>query len=273
MRSPELSEHELRARLRGVAAQHQPDRAAMLHRIARYRPELPVAERRPAAQAWRLAGSALAVATIVGVGGVAQWALADGPEPDAPPAGPGSTSPTPPAASATAVPAPAATATSRPPTGTKASAGLPSSPAASRDASRPPAKEASADRQPLWADGSINPNSDDTEGRSDITVKVREPVRALEVTVRVAMTAGLTDQGSTHDATGAPIGTTVVHERDALVYHFRLAGGATLGAGTYVFTAKYAYDNEGGRDAGADTYRVTATTDESTELKLSGDFY
>jgi len=257
MRSrPELSEHELRTRLRSVAVEHQPDRAAMLHRIARHRPGSPVADRRPAGQALRLAGSALAVATIVGVGGVAQWALADGPEPDAPPAGPRTT----------ASPAVPTAATSRP--GAKASAG-PSSPAAGRNAGPPPARESPEGRQLLWADGSVN-----TAGRSDITVKVRRPVRALEVTVRVALTPGLTDLGAAHDVASARIGTTVIHERDALFYRFRLAGGGTLGAGTYVFTAKYAHDDEGGRDAGADTYRVIATTaGEPTELTFSGDFY
>jgi hypothetical protein len=259
MRSyPDLSEHELRTRLGGLATQHEPDRAAMLHRVAQHRVGPPVAERRPAGQAVRLAGSALAVATILGVGGMARWALADGPEPGVTPA---------PAASA-----PAATpATTAPPNGTP-SPGAPSSRASGN--ARSAAAKDDQRRDAIWADGSINRNSDDTEGRSDITLKLREPVRALELTVRVAPTAGLTDQGSAHDVTGATIETTVVREKDALVYHFRLAGGATLGPGTYVFTAKYGYDNEGGRDAGDDRYSVRAETSEGgAALKLRGDFF
>jgi hypothetical protein len=91
---PGLSEHELRTTLGRIAAEHQPDRAAILHRLARDRPAAPVSERRPAGQALRLAGSALAVAVILGVGGMARWALADGPAPD-PPVAPPAASPTP----------------------------------------------------------------------------------------------------------------------------------------------------------------------------------
>jgi hypothetical protein len=225
---PELSEHELRATLCWIAAEHQPDRAAILNRVVRYRADAPVTERRPAGRTLRLAGSALAVATILGAGGAARWALTDGPEPGVVPVAP--------------------------PTAT-------------------PSLAAPSPPEPLRADGSINPNSDDTEGRSDITLKVREPLRALRVTVRVAPTAGLTDRGGTHDVADAKVNTSVVREQDTLVYHFDLAEGATLGPGTYVFTARYTYDNEGGRDAGDDTYAVTATTvGRAVPLAVDGDF-
>jgi hypothetical protein len=102
--SPELSEYELRTTLCRIAAEHQPDRAAMLHRIARHRAAAPVTERQPAGPALRLAGSALAVATILGVGGMARWALADGPDPGVVPVAP-------PAATPTTVPSPAGTVT------------------------------------------------------------------------------------------------------------------------------------------------------------------
>ncbi|GAA3340675.1 hypothetical protein GCM10020358_29140 [Amorphoplanes nipponensis] len=247
----------------------------MLHRIAGQRPGSPVAERPPAGQALRLAGSALAVATILGVGGVARWALADGPGPGVPPAGAASATPWPkPSAkpttglttgSATEANPPRATAPVRPPGGrTRSAAPLPGTGAPRTGRPQP---------EPVWADGSINPNTDDTEGRSEITVKVREPLSALEVTVRVAPTAGLTDRGATHDVPAATIDAGVVREREALVYRFTLAGGAPLAAGTYVFTVRYGYDNEGGRDAGDDTYRVTATTAAAAAgVELRGDF-
>ena len=97
MRSfPQLTEHELRTRLGDIAAEHQPDRAAMLHRLGQHRAGAPVTERPPAGQALRLAGSALAVATILGVGGMARWALAAGPEPGVTPvAPPAATTPAP----------------------------------------------------------------------------------------------------------------------------------------------------------------------------------
>ena len=116
---PELSEHELRTTLGRLAAGHQPDRAAMLHRIAQHRAGAPVAERPPAGPVLRLAGSALAVATILGVGGVARWALADGPDPGvapvAPPVATGSAPPTAPTtAPTTEMPPTGAPATDRP---------------------------------------------------------------------------------------------------------------------------------------------------------------
>ena len=124
---PRLSEHELRTTLCRIAAGHQPDRAAMLHRIAQHRLGAPVAERRPAGQAQRLAGSALAVATILGVGGVARWALADGPDPAVGPIAPPATTRLSPPASPTAAAPPATTRLSPPasPTAAAPPAGTP----------------------------------------------------------------------------------------------------------------------------------------------------
>lgn len=273
-----MSEQELRASLYRIAAGHQPDRSAMLSRIARHRTGSPVAERPPAGHALRLAGSALAVITILGVGGVARWSLADGPDPGTEPVAPPAARPS------TPLPGPSTGTPSRPPS--KRPSAVPGAAAPSVAASRaprarppaappppapppPPRKKA----EPVSADGSVNPNTDDTAGRSDITVTVREPLSALTVTVRIAPATGLTDQGGTHDAGDAPFGTTVVREQETLVYRFKLAGGATLAAGTYVFTAKFAYPNEGGRDAGADTYQVTGTTaGEPAGINLAGDF-
>ncbi|MFI7541993.1 hypothetical protein [Actinoplanes sp. NPDC049599] len=266
---PELSEHELRTTLCWIAAEHQPDRAAMLHRVTRHRPGAPVTERQPAGQALRLAGSALAVATILGVGGVARWALADGPEPGVVPLAPATASPSGPAPPRTTVAPPTGAPTPARPRVAQPPASVPPPPAKGKAKPKTPP----AAPEPLWADGSINPNTDNTEGRSDITLKVREPLRALRLTVRVAPTAGLTDQGGTHDAATAKINTSVVREQQTLVFHFDLADGATLDAGTYVFTARYGYDNDGGRDAGDDTYAVTATTVAAgVALDLDGGF-
>jgi len=268
--SSELSAHELRTRLGCVAAGHQPDRAAMLNRIAQHRVGPPVADRPRAGQAWRLAGSALAVATILGVGGVARWALADGPEPTVGPVAPPTATRTAPTPSPT-TPSPT-TAASAPPASPPAARSAPPKTSPAQATSKVAPTGAGKGQQALWADGSISPESDETTGRSDITVKVREPVSALELTVRVALTPGLTDQGAIHDAAGARIDTTVVREQDALVYRFKLAGG-TLAEGTYVFSARYVHD-DGGRDAGGDTYRLRATTaDPGAELELRGDFY
>lgn len=267
-----VPEQELRALLGRIAAEHQPDRAAMLRRIGRHRAGSPVAERPPAGNALRLAGSALAVVTILGVGGVARWSLADGPgpglDPVAPPAAPSSA----PARSSPPSLAPSPPSPDRPAPSVAASraprAGPPAAPPKPPpDTTVEPRRKA----EPVLADGSVT--TDDTVGRSEVTVTVREPLSALTVTVRVAQAADLNDQGGTHDAGDAPFGITVVRAQETLVYRFKLADGTRLTSGTYVFTAKYADPGEGGRDAGADTYQVTGTTaSDPAGVSLTGGF-
>ena len=63
----------LRGELRHAIDSRRPDRTAMLNRIAANRAAGPTRGGR----ALRLAGSALAVMTVLGLGGVAKWALAD----------------------------------------------------------------------------------------------------------------------------------------------------------------------------------------------------
>jgi hypothetical protein len=237
-----VSDDELRARLRAAAAEHTPDRTVMLNRIAQNR----ATGRRPRGQALRLAGSALAVTAVLGIGGVARWALADEDHPDAP--------------------APVATAAAPPTAGTPTS----KAPTSKAPTSKAPPKT-TTEQGPLWSDGSIDPASTGTLGLSDIILKLRAPITALDVTVRVALTPGLADQGAVHDVRTAQIDSTVLHQPGALVYHFKLHPGDTLAPGTYVFTAKYAH-REGGRDAGADSYRAQATSG-GAELDVHGDFY
>ncbi|MGX6600848.1 hypothetical protein ACWKSP_01730 [Micromonosporaceae bacterium Da 78-11] len=250
-RQPEPSEDEMRGMLRRAAAEHQPDRTAMLNRIAQSRATEAVAGHRPRGQAFRLAGSALAVATVLGIGGVARWTLADEPGPDVPPV---ATAPT------TTTKAP----TTRPST---------SRPAGSAPPSTVPGRpgDTRVEQGPVWSDGSVDPASTDTLGISRITVKAREPITALQVTVRIALTSGVLDQGATVEAAGARFDSTVVQESGALVYRFVSAPGTTLKAGTYVFFAKYAHQ-DGGRDAGDDTYQATARAG-AQELDVYGNFY
>jgi hypothetical protein len=270
---PKPTDDDLRALLRDAAAAHHPDRTVMLNRIAQNR----VTGRRPRGQAVRLAGSALAVATVLGVGGVARWALADGDRPDV--TAPGTTAAPSPSATASATASATRTATVTTAHTTPARSNTPATPKSGTAPATPRTGDGKlgspghtrVEQGPLWSDGSIDPDSTDTLGLSDITLKVRAPITALDVTVRVALTPGLADQGAIHDVRDARIDSTVVHAPDALIYHFVLAEGATLTTGTYVFTAKYAH-RKGGRDAGGDTYRARATTTAGGDLDVYGNF-
>ncbi|MFI5495841.1 hypothetical protein [Actinoplanes sp. NPDC051859] len=264
-----MSDDELRTVLGQAAQQHQPDRTAMLNRIAANRAAEPPA-RRPR-QAIRMAGAALAVTAVLGAGAVTQWALADDDRTDTPAA--------PPSATASRLPSPSPSAT--PPTSAVSTPpdvppARPTSKHPSTSTTTPPAAEdpgaggTKVEQGPLWSDGSVR-RSTDTAARSEITLKLGEPVTALTVTVRVKRTPGLADQGAVHDVTGARVDSQVIQEPDAFVYRFTLSSG-TLAKGTHVFTARYGHEDRG-RDAGGDTYRATATTAAGDNLTVYGDFY
>ena len=89
-----LSEQALRTALGETAAGHRPDRAAIRHRMAAHD-----ASHRTRGHALRLAASALAVAALLGFGGIARWALTREPGNDLAPA----TSPPPSATPTTAI--------------------------------------------------------------------------------------------------------------------------------------------------------------------------
>ncbi|OJF13242.1 hypothetical protein [Couchioplanes caeruleus] len=209
-----------------------------------------------------MAGAALAVAAVLGVGGVARWALSGDGDRDTAPAATPATSPavTPSAAPTIASPAP------RPST----AAPRPSSAATTKPPASTPPGHTQVEQGPLWSDGSVRAGGDNA-ARSEITLKLGEPVTALTITVRVKRTRGFSDQGAVHDVTTARIDSQVIQEPDVLTYRFTLAAGATLGTGTHVFAAKYGHG--GGRSAGDDTYRATATTADGEKLTVHGDFH
>ncbi|MFC3386763.1 hypothetical protein ACFOHP_33135, partial [Couchioplanes caeruleus subsp. azureus] len=178
-----------------------------------------------------------------------------------------------PSAGAPSVPAPATpSAAPRPgttPPRTPATT-APAGPAAGTSApTRPSLPRSRTEQGPLWSDGSVRAGGD--AARSEITLKLDEPVTALTITVRVRRTPGFSDQGAVHDVATARIDTQVIQEPDVVTFRFTLAAGATLGRGTHVFAAKYGHE-DGGRDARDDTYRATATTAGGEQLTVSGDF-
>jgi hypothetical protein len=253
-----VNDDRLRAELQRAAASHEPDRTVMLNRIAAGR-----TRHTPRARAMRLAASALAVTTVLGVGGVARWALADdGPAPV--PGGP--------------VPSASVPATSAP--ATSASAASPSSPSATNPTSTPTSSgqtpevrghpgDTQVEKGSVWSDGSVDPTVTGAHGQSNVTIKASAEVTDFDLTIRVAITDGLQQDGS---QTTNGVKASVTQNGNTLLYRFLLTKGETLKAGTYVFTAKYTHEGST-RNAGDDTYEAFGTDKARKRIHVYGNFY
>lgn len=257
------AEDFVRAELRDALAARQPDRTAMLNRIAANR----AGQSRPRGRALRLVGSALAVTTVLGLGGVAKWAMADddapAPVPAAPPAttAPAATSAAP---SPAAPPPPPAPTTTRPPTSRPAtSAAAPTQPPPS------PVRGHPGDTQ--VEKGSLKSTVSIDDETSTVTLTAGADLTELDLTIRVVRADGLTPAGTAHDAPAADVTGSVERPAGAYLYRFTLRPGATLRAGTYKFTARYA--GGAGRDARDDTYEAYAFSVERKRLHLYGNFF
>jgi hypothetical protein len=256
---PVNSRHEdfLRDEMRQALDSRHPDRTAMLNRIAANRAAGP----KPRGRVARLAGAALAVATVLGIGGVGKWALADSP---------GQTPAAPPPATAPATPVPSVVATATAPASrevtshprTQAPTPATSAPAPSASPVRGHPGDTQVEKGSLWSDGSIEDSGD-----SVVTLRAGADLTELDLTVRVTLTPGLTSLGveSSSDAVTA----TVTKQADALLYRFTLRSGARLTAGEYKVTAKW---GGGERDAAGDTYEAYATSVERKRIHVYGNF-
>ena len=257
----ELLKDDLHDVLRTAAAEHQPDRAAMFDRIAQQRfaqacPVGPLARLRPVAVA-------LAVLTVAVLGGLGAWTsvqLVDRGGDDR----------------ETVASAPAQHPTLSIRSGAPIPSTSPRTSSAAQPTHRAPATavaipSGSAPEEGfLWSDGSVAPESTDAQGRSNITLKNRQTVTAVEVTIRIARTDGLADAGAWSTMPAANYTVTVHRESGALEYHFELNPGVTLIPGTYVFTAQYDHA-AGGRDAAGDAYLATASAGGS-HVRVYGNF-
>lgn len=251
----ELPHDELRDVLRTAAAEHQPDRDAMVARIAQQRTGQPT---RPAGRlaALRPVAAALAVLTVAVLGGLGAWASVRSVHRDT--ASPAAA----PALSITAA-APSTAATPSPSVTSRPSPRTPSAAPSTRAATTVAIPSGSAPEEGfLWSDGSIAPESTATQGRSDITLKNLRTITAAEVTIRIARTDGLADAGAWSTMPAADYTVTVERDASALVYHFELNPGVRLIPGTYVFTAQYDHP-AGDRNANDDAYLATASAGRS----------
>lgn len=238
---------DLRRQLEEAARSYRPDRARVLARVERARdltaagaePRSPRARRtRPGRP--RVALAAVAATAVCVIGGAAVTSLV---QQDA--------------------------------TGPQVSTGaLPETPAGTPPATgdRPPPLpgQSRTTDGPLWADGSVAPDDNVHWAQSNVTLKTQEPLTALTVELFVARTDRLRTTGRWETRPEADFDLSV-HERDSmLVYRWTLRPGRTVPAGTHVFAGQYDHAS-GGRDAGADVYRATATAASGT-YEVHGDF-
>ncbi|MFS8204523.1 hypothetical protein ACLVWQ_38350 [Streptomyces sp. CWNU-52B] len=248
---------ELRGRLRDSAGAYEPDRARILARVERGRAS--EESRRhpspnPSPLSWfRVVGATAAVAGVLAVGGYAVTSAVRAEETtDQTVAVTPSPAPSP---SPSPSPSPEQRASSRAP--------LPPDPADSSAGAR-------TEDGPLWSDGSVDPHSNEFWAQSNVTVRTREQLTSLTVTLKVGQTGGVTSTGAWRSAPEDDFTASVAEKDGFLVYRWVLKPGRIVWPGTWVFAGQYDHDR-GGRDAGDDAYTVTARAG-GEGLGVAGDF-
>lgn len=284
--TPDRREEELRFRLRGAADEHRPDREAMLARIERRRTESTRVQGafRPEQRGFRPLVAAAAIVGVLGLGVGGTWLVADVGRPDrpdavgaAPPppvtaapstdaAGPTASTPGSPDPSATPPAAPTASPTrsvpSRPPRTTTGA------PPASLPIETMPEGNA-PERGWLWSDGAMDPNSNAHWAQSTVTLRNKTEMTALDVTIRVAASAGVRTTGNWSSISSEKLVSTVREQSGWLYYRFRLRNGATIAPGSYVFAGQF--DPSGDRSTDKDSYLAAASAG-SQALEVHGGF-
>ncbi|WP_329112531.1 hypothetical protein [Streptomyces sp. NBC_01353] len=123
----------------------------------------------------------------------------------------------------------------------------------------------------LRAEGVIDPGSNRYWAQSDLTVTTSTPLSGLVVELRVAQTGGVASTGNWRTRPAEDFTVSVREDGGALVYRWTLTAGRTVPAGRHVFAGQYNHA-EGGRDAGSDTYTVTATDTSGHRASARGGF-
>ncbi|MFJ3725744.1 hypothetical protein ACIPYQ_24665 [Streptomyces sp. NPDC090045] len=217
---------ELRGLLRESAEAHLPDRARMLARVERGTARPGTARRsRDRERTRALSWPRIVLATLATAGTL----------------------------TASALMVVAAVHTPDPPRNPMAAA-----PSAGGHAVPPTAAGSRTEDGPLWADGSVDPHSNAYWAQSNVTLKAGEPLTALVVELRIALTEGVKDTGSWRTRPAADFDLSARQEGGFLVYRWTLRPGRTVPPGEHVFAGQYDHA-AGGRDAKDDTYRIDAT--------------
>jgi hypothetical protein len=230
----------VRSALRDAAQAYQPNRSAMVNRVASGR----AAARAKARRGIYPVAAAFAVAVIVVLSVVAVRSTGDdGTRPDA----------NPPAAA-------------RPPVSPAPVTSASASPAPRKSASRPATGAADG---VVTATGGVGANSVATWSESTVTITNAKTLTALRVTITVAATPGAAAAGKYTTVPNADLTMTVTRSGSALTYAYVLKQGTTLAPGSYLFAAQF--DHRSGRSMAKDSYAVTGAT-RNTEIALSGAF-
>lgn len=111
---------------------------------------------------------------------------------------------------------------------------------------------------------SIDKNSITDWSQLDLTVDVKQPLTALDVTVKVSKCDGLASPGSWDSgATGQFTETTTTDSDGSITYQFELTKGDEVSPGVVTFAAQFDHAATGW-NAADDTYYVAARTAAST---------
>jgi hypothetical protein len=275
-RREELMTHQnpggdpLRATLHSEAARHEPDRDAMLARVeAGMRGELRGHRRaRPPRRTFRFALPLAAVTAGLVAVAAAFWTVtasngtANRVNAVDPAQTPGQIG------TATSLPEPSTSSHESPMTHKSPSPATKPSPSVA--APPPPPNGVRQEQGFLWSDGSIDPNSHDTWGQNNVTIKNRDTATSLDVRLRVALTPGLVTAGSWSTVPINEMTVTVIRQPDALVYEWVLKPGVTLTPGSYIFAGQYSHSGNT-RDTAKDTYQVTAAA-HGAPVQVYGNF-
>ncbi|MFI7543939.1 hypothetical protein [Actinoplanes sp. NPDC049599] len=261
-------ERDLRTALREEADRHRPDREAMLTRIAQGRS---APARRPLDRFLVLlrpvaAAVAVAVVLVLAVAGV-RWGNR-GPEVDDTPAAAPTAGPAPSVPATTAQPKPStATSTTTVPTRpSRSTTGTPSPPPSSPAGTPPdPARDGF-----LASTGLVDPHSNDGWSQGNVVLETTRTITALDVTVEVALTAGVVETGRWSNVPTNMLAMTSSRTAKMLVYRFTLQQGFTLAPGEYTFAVQFNHA-AGKRDAADDSYAAAAGAG-GKDAKVSGGF-
>lgn len=262
---------ELPDRLRVTAEEYEPDRDRMWSRVSDGMRE-PRVRAEPVRTGWRIPQLGLATgAVLVLIGAIVFFgqAMGLGPRigqtPEPPAAGPGTRS-----AEATDP----ATSGDAETDGEETSADDGESEASEDETSEgesTPDAETETGPEWLWADGSIDPNSNDYWSESSLTVKNDEALAGLSVELRVAEGAGVeyTDAWTSGDSWFTE--AVVTKEDGFLVYRWTLRDDVLLPAGEYRLAGQFNH-GAGARSADDDSYTFEAETASGETGAVEGDF-
>jgi hypothetical protein len=256
----------VRSSLRDAAQNHEPNRTAMVNRIASGRA---ADQARPARRSLLPVGAALAVGLVLVFSMVAVRLSNDDPQRDivaAPPVATTSAPGTTPSSRAPGTSAPTGGSD-----GTGATTNRPTTEDPPTATTTTPVRPAQSKAKSTYVstEGVIGANSVATWSENAVNLKNTKPLVELSITIKVALTPGTADAGKYTNATNSDFAIGVARQADTLIYTFQLLDGKKLAPGEYQFAAQFTHGS--GRSRSADSYQVAARSGDSN-AELTGIF-